>query len=108
MESEAQVRDARGEWRPESLPVPSPIFNGPWKPGVILKHLWNLLWPYNLTYIGMAFACWLWLTDCFPPAVAVKPATTRHCNARNGRSHPAQVNRVSAWAQQCRTNRQST
>ena len=29
---------------------------------MILKHLWGVIWPYNLIYIAMAFVCWLWLT----------------------------------------------
>ena len=62
MQAEAQLRDAKGEWRPSPLPVPSPLFNGPWKPLVILKHLWNVIWPYNLIYAAMAFVCWLYLT----------------------------------------------
>ncbi len=62
MQAEAQVRDAKGEWRPTPLPVPSPIFNGPFKVGAILKHLWNLIWPYNFIYAAMAFVCWLYLT----------------------------------------------
>ena len=62
MQTEAQIRDAKGEWRPSPLPVPSPLFNGPWKPLVILKHLWNVIWPYNLIYAAMAFVCWLYLT----------------------------------------------
>ena len=62
MQTETQLRDAKGEWRPSPLPVPSPLFNGPWKPLVILKHLWNVIWPYNLIYAAMAFVCWLYLT----------------------------------------------
>ena len=62
MQAEAQLRDAKGEWRPSPLPVPSPITNGPWKPALLLKHLWNVIWPYNLLYAAMALACWLWLT----------------------------------------------
>ncbi len=62
MQAEAQIRDAKGEWRPTPLPVPSPITNGPWKPLVILKHLWNVIWPYNFIYAAMAFVVWMWLT----------------------------------------------
>ena len=62
MNAEAQIRDARGEWQPPSLPVPGPLFYGPWKPLVILKHLWNLIWPYNLIYAAVAFLSWLYLT----------------------------------------------
>jgi sterol desaturase/sphingolipid hydroxylase (fatty acid hydroxylase superfamily) len=62
MQAVAEIRDAKGEWRPAPLPVPSPLFNGPWKPAVILKHLWNAFWPYNLIYAAMAFVCWLYLT----------------------------------------------
>ena len=62
MQTETQLRDAKGEWRPSPLPVPSPVFSGPWKPLVILKGLWGVIWPYNLIYAAMAFVCWLYLT----------------------------------------------
>ena len=62
MNAEAQIRDTRGEWQPPSLPVPGPLFYGPWKPLVILKHLWNVIWPYNLIYAAVAFVSWLYLT----------------------------------------------
>ena len=62
MQAEAQIRDAKGEWRPSPLPVPSPFTNGPWKPALLLKHLWGVIWPYNLLYAAMALVCWLWLT----------------------------------------------
>lgn len=62
MQPDAQVRDARGEWRPDPLPVASPLFTGPWTPSVVFKSLWNVIWPYNLLYAAIAFVSWLYLT----------------------------------------------
>ncbi len=62
MTAEAQSRDAKGEWLPSPLPSPSPLFFGPWKPLGLLKHLWNVIWPYNLLYAAVAFVCWMYLT----------------------------------------------
>lgn len=62
MIAETQIRDSRGEWQPPSLPVPGALFSGPWKPSVILRHLWNVVWPYNLIYAAVAFVSWLYLT----------------------------------------------
>src|SRR5271169_325171 len=58
-------RDSRGEWQPNNLPKPSPIFRRPWEPKGILKYLFapeGLLWPYNLLYALLAVATWLWFT----------------------------------------------
>ena len=62
MTTESMNRDSKGEWLPNPLPQPSPIFFGPWKPLGLLKHLWNVIWPYNFIYAAMAFICWLYLT----------------------------------------------
>jgi sterol desaturase/sphingolipid hydroxylase (fatty acid hydroxylase superfamily) len=59
------VRDARGEWRPELLPQPSPIFQWPWRPVKILKYLFGpqgFLWPYNLAVALISVLCWLFFT----------------------------------------------
>ena len=59
------ARDARGEWRPDILPQPSPIFTWPWRPLKILKYLFGpvgFLWPYNLAVILISVAAWLWFT----------------------------------------------
>jgi len=58
-------RDARGEWRPEQLPTPSPLFTWPWRPGKILKYLFGpvgLLWPYNLGVALLAVLAWMYFT----------------------------------------------
>ena len=55
----------RGEWQPESLPKPSPLFTRPLKLVPILKMLFGhdgLLWPKNAIYIGIAVVAWLFLT----------------------------------------------
>ena len=57
-----QTRDAKGEWLPDPLPYPSPLIYGPWKLSGLLKHLWNVIWPYNFFYAALAFFCWLYLT----------------------------------------------
>ena len=56
---------ARGEWQPESLPKPSPLFTWPLKLRPVLKMLFGhdgLLWPKNAVYLGIAVVVWLFLT----------------------------------------------
>ena len=58
-------RDSRGEWQPNNLPKPSPLFRRPWEFKGILKYLFapeGLLWPYNLVYALLAVVTWLWFT----------------------------------------------
>ena len=58
-------RDSRGEWQPDVLPVPSPLFSLPWKPLEILKYLfaWEGFYlPYNALYGLLAVISWLWFT----------------------------------------------
>ena len=56
---------ARGEWQPDSLPKPSPLFTWPIKLVPILKMLFGhdgLLWPKNAIYMGIAVIAWLFFT----------------------------------------------
>jgi len=58
-------RDTRGEWQPEKLPEPGPLFQIPWRPLVVLKHLFGpqgVLMPYNLLYALLAVIAWLFFT----------------------------------------------
>ena len=55
-------RDSRGEWQPSPLPEPGALFAWPWKPWKAFVGLWQVLWPYNLFYIGLAVVCWLFFT----------------------------------------------
>jgi len=58
-------RDNRGEWTPDPLPEPSPIFSRPWRPVKILKYLFapeGFLWPINLFYALIAIVAWRYLT----------------------------------------------
>ena len=58
-------RDARGEWQPEELPRPSPIFRRPWKLLDVLKYLFapeGFFSPYNLLYALLAVVSWLYFT----------------------------------------------
>jgi len=58
-------RDPRGEWQPDALPKPSPLFRLPWKPLDILKYLFGpqgFFLPYNLFYALLAVVCWLYFT----------------------------------------------
>jgi len=58
-------RDKRGEWVPDPLPEPGPLFQWPLKVWKIIKYLFapeSFLWPYNLFYAGLAVAVWFWFT----------------------------------------------
>jgi hypothetical protein len=59
------TRDARGEWLPERLPQPSPLFTWHWKPRAILKYLFaaqGFFWPWNLAVALVAILAWLFFT----------------------------------------------
>ena len=59
------TRDARGEWQPDELPKPSPLFSLPWKPLKVLKYLFGpvgFLWPYNLAVALLAVLSWAYFT----------------------------------------------
>jgi len=58
-------RDERGEWVPEDLPKPSPLFSWPWKPLQVLKYLFGpvgFLWPYNAAVALLAVISWAFFT----------------------------------------------
>ena len=59
------VRDTRGEWQPDPLPEPGPLFSRPWRPGKVLKYLFapeGFLWPFNLFYVVVAIVAWMYFT----------------------------------------------
>ena len=49
MQAEAQIRDAKGEWRPSPRPFPAPCSTAPEALGDTQTPL-ELVWPYNLIY----------------------------------------------------------
>ena len=59
------VRDKQGEWKPDPLPEPGPVFSLPWNLKKVLTYLFapeGFLWPFNLLYALMAVAVWRWFT----------------------------------------------
>ena len=64
-EADLTGRSVRGEWQPESLPKPAPLFSWPPKLAPILKFLFGhdgLLYPKNAIYAGIAVVAWLFFT----------------------------------------------
>jgi len=64
-------RDARGEWKPQKLPRPSPLFRKPWLPAEVAAFFFapeGFLWPLNVVYAGLAVASWLWFTPSLEQA----------------------------------------
>jgi sterol desaturase/sphingolipid hydroxylase (fatty acid hydroxylase superfamily) len=64
-DAEREVRDDRGEWRPEALPRPGLLFQLPLRPAALLRYFLapeGFLWPYNLLVALVAVASWAWLT----------------------------------------------
>ena len=58
-------RDQTGEWRPPELIETPAVFVWPPDPAGVLKWLFGYngyLWPWNIIYVAMAVATWLWLT----------------------------------------------
>ena len=61
-------RDSRGEWVPDPLPVPSPLFRLPWNLKTIARYLFapeGFLWPVNLFFVAVAVISWLFFTPGF-------------------------------------------
>ena len=59
------VRDEQGEWRPDELPKPSPLFTPPLRIKAILSYLFapgGILVPFNLIYLGLAVVIGIYLT----------------------------------------------
>ena len=56
-------RDDRGYWRPDGeIGLPNPVFAWPPKPVEALKWLKEYIWPFNIVYMLVAYATWLFLT----------------------------------------------
>ncbi len=79
-------RDSRGEWQPEALPKPSPIFSRPWKPVGVLKYLFapeGFLWPMNLFFALVAVISWLWFTPSLQTTSQFRVGWIAEIYARN-------------------------
>ena len=65
MADNGETRDARGEWQPDTLPKPSPLFRWPPQLAAAARYLFGregFLFPYNAIYVGIATLAWLYLT----------------------------------------------
>ena len=65
-------RDKRGEWVPDPLPEPGPLFQWPLKLKKIAKYMFapeSFLWPYNLFYALLAVGVWYFFTPGFDRTV---------------------------------------
>ncbi len=61
-------RDSRGEWVPDPLPKPSPLFGWPFNLSRIATYLFapeGFLWPVNLVLVVLAVVSWLFFTPGF-------------------------------------------
>jgi sterol desaturase/sphingolipid hydroxylase (fatty acid hydroxylase superfamily) len=79
-------RDSRGEWQPDPLPQPSPLFQWPWRPVKVLKSVFGpvgLLWPYNLAVALLAILSWVCFTPTLAEARSFHPLWIAEIYARN-------------------------
>ena len=79
-------RDVRGEWQPDVLPKPGPLFSWPWKPLDILKYLFapqGFFWPYNLFYALLAVISWLYFTPSLAQTARFEVGWIAEIFARN-------------------------
>ena len=73
-------RDARGEWQPESLPKPGPLFQWPPRPIPILKFLFThhgLLEPFTMLFKHLEVQG----TGSLPPSSARRVPASPRCRA---------------------------
>ncbi len=79
-------RDSRGEWVPDPLPQPSPLFSWPWKPLKVLKYFFapvGFLWPYNLTVALLAIVSWIHFSPSLEQATVFKVGWIAQIYLRN-------------------------
>jgi sterol desaturase/sphingolipid hydroxylase (fatty acid hydroxylase superfamily) len=79
-------RDSRGEWIPEPLPAPSPLFKWPWNLAGIARYLFapeGFLWPVNLLLAAVAVISWLYFTPGFDRTVRWEVGWVAEIYARN-------------------------
>jgi len=80
------TRDKRGEWQPDSLPEPSPLFVWPFRLKKIARYLFapeGLLWPYNLIYVLIAIGIWYFFTPDYERAATFAPGWIAEIYLRN-------------------------
>jgi sterol desaturase/sphingolipid hydroxylase (fatty acid hydroxylase superfamily) len=76
-------RNSKGEWQPDVLPQPGPFFQFPWKPLALLKHLKDILWPWNLLFIFLAVISWMFFTPDAETSKTFAPGWIALVFARN-------------------------
>ncbi|WP_199563528.1 MULTISPECIES: sterol desaturase family protein [unclassified Oceanispirochaeta] len=60
-----EIRDEKGEWKPENSPADSPLFSWPWNLKKILKYYFGpqgFFFPNNLIYALIAVMSWVYFT----------------------------------------------
>ena len=68
-------RDKRGEWQPETLPEPSPLFQWPLRIVKLVKYFFapqGFLWPINLMVALISIGVWFFFT---PGIASARPKT---------------------------------
>jgi sterol desaturase/sphingolipid hydroxylase (fatty acid hydroxylase superfamily) len=79
-------RDSRGEWVPDPLPAPSPLFRLPWNLKTVARYLFapeGFLWPLNLFFVALAIVSWLFFTPGFDSTAHWAPGWVAEIYARN-------------------------
>jgi sterol desaturase/sphingolipid hydroxylase (fatty acid hydroxylase superfamily) len=79
-------RDSRGEWQPDPLPKPSPLFRRPWQISSVLKYLFapeGFLWPFNLFFALLAVVSWLFFTPSLARTARFEVGWIAEIYARN-------------------------
>ncbi len=61
-EVDLQQRNRRGEWLPDPLPTPSPLFSWPLRLLPALRAVAGDYWPYGWLFVALAVVSWLWFT----------------------------------------------
>lgn len=80
------TRDRRGDWQPPGYIQTPPVFVWPPRPAAFLKWFFGFpgyIWPWNLTYLAIACATWLWLTPSLETMTTLRPGWIAFILARN-------------------------
>lgn len=85
-ESDTAMESERGEWQPESLPKPSPLFSWPLRLKPILRTLFGnggMLWPKHVFFMALAVVSWLFFTPDLSRTATFAPGWIAEIYLRN-------------------------
>ena len=77
------TRDKRGDWRPKEALRVGPLLDFPWQASRVLKWLPGYFLPWNVLFMALGGALWLWLTPARETMETLAPGWVLYLLLRN-------------------------